>query len=109
LTLQLPLFQGIAIKVFDLVTLHQQIHTQDEIPKVEVSGFSEMAADARERLLKSSSENVGDMTLQEAGQIKELNDIVPRRFLGKTILIDDTFVPLYFGSVAFWLIDFSLM
>eukprot|EP00434_Breviolum_minutum_P013026 symbB.v1.2.011475.t1/scaffold770.1/size163962/11 len=49
---------------------------EDEIPKVEVSGFSEMAADARERLLKSTSENVGDMTLQEAGQIKELNDIV---------------------------------
>lgn len=68
-----------------------------------------MAKDARERLLKSSSENVGDMTLQEAAQIKELNDIVPRRFLGKTILIDYAFVLLYFGSVAFWLIDFRLM
>ena len=59
----------------------QQFHrTQDEIPKVEVSGFSEMAADARERLLKSSSGGVGDMTLQEASQIKELNDIAPRQF-----------------------------
>ena len=39
-----------------------------------------MAADARERLLKSSSGGVGDMTLQEASQIKELNDIAPRQF-----------------------------
>ncbi|CAL1136663.1 unnamed protein product [Cladocopium goreaui] len=38
------------------------------------SGFSEMAADARERLIKSSSG--AEMSLQEAAQIIELNDIV---------------------------------
>ena len=44
---------------------------ESDSPKV-APGFSEMAADARERLLKSSSV----MSLQEAAQIVELNDIV---------------------------------
>eukprot|EP00438_Fugacium_kawagutii_P025581 Skav215577 [mRNA] locus=scaffold2748:94123:102439:- [translate_table: standard] len=78
-------------------------------PTLAASGFSEMAADARERLLKQSAEenekDKKEMSLQEAAQIKELHDIVKSYNELATLL--KKFPQLDPVSDALSIIDFS--